>query len=405
MSMSDEVRTTSRPFPPKHKPPLIVYAGLIGSIVSLFFGILIGLSALAGNNGFPSYTALSSDLSFHPDIMVFGVLGGLLITEKLASMEGFMLFNRFRISRPTILSLYAGVILVCLGILYGNSYARYAGLLLVMIASILFFHYLTSPKSHGRREIRWVFGAATAAIFFSAISNSEVTIPASVHLTYLVLLFPIIYILAERIELGFIRGMKNAVISLEVILAWLAVLTGFISTQFPLAQLDNIAMYLSISFLSMMIVLSIRYDPAFHKTRIRGRFETYMRTGIIVSYFWLIIGVILFAFRASGTTGILDPATHAIALGFIGTFIVSHSPIIFPLVLGKKANQNRVVFLPLIVITIANAMRVFGDLGSLISKSLSLISYLSGYILIIAVIAFIFNLRRITLSPTSSTVT
>lgn len=402
--MSNQRGNTNRNAQNMHKPPFIVYIGLFGSIISLFFGILIGVSALAAYNGFPNSSALSSDIFFHPDIMVFGVLGGFLITEKLASMEGFLIFNRFRISRPTVFSLYSGVALVSLGILYGNIYARYIGLFLVMIASILFFHYLTSSRSHGKKEIRLVSGAATAALFLAAISNLNVFIPDSVQATYLILLFPLIYILAERFELGFIRGMKNSIIFLEAILAWLVVLFGFISTQIPLARPYNSLMYLSISLLFVMIILSIRYDPAFHRTGMKGRFDIYMRAGIVTSYFWLIVGVILFTLRAYGITGILDPATHAIALGFVGTFIVSHSPIIFPLVLGKKADQSKVIFLPLILITVANAMRVFGDLGTLVYQQLNLISYLSGYVLLIAIIAFVVNLRNITVSPATHAV-
>lgn len=380
------------------KPPIIVYIGLIGSVTSLFFGLLIGISALAGNNGYANNTSLSSDIMFHPDIMIFGVLGGLLITEKLASMEGFRIFNRFRISRVTILSLYTGVVLTSLGIIYDNYYFRYFGLGLVVTAALLFFHYVTSPKSHGQTGIRWVFGAAVAAIVLTALTNSEVNIPLSVQLTYLGLLFPIIYILAERIELGFVRGMKKGIVLLESVLAWLAVISGFISSTFQYHPISYLAMYSSIFFLSLMILISVRYDPAFHRTKKRGRFEIFMKTGIVVAYFWLILGIILFTLQAEGIPGLLDPATHAIALGFVGTFIVTHSPIIFPLVLRKNAVEERVTLLPLLVITVANAMRVFGDLTSRIYSSWNSISYLSVYVLIIAIFAFVYNLVRVTKS-------
>ena len=70
-----------------HSPPAIVFAGLACSVASLAIGLIIGLSALAGNNGFTLNQGMASDIAFHPDLMVFGVIGGLLVTEKLELME------------------------------------------------------------------------------------------------------------------------------------------------------------------------------------------------------------------------------------------------------------------------------------------------------------------------------
>ena len=82
------------------RPPLIVYIGIFCSALSLFLGFLIGISALAINNGYNISTSIASGILFHPDLMVFGVVGGLLITEKLELMEKFQLFKGIPISRP-----------------------------------------------------------------------------------------------------------------------------------------------------------------------------------------------------------------------------------------------------------------------------------------------------------------
>ena len=42
---------------------------------------------------------------------------------------------------------------------------------------------------------------------------------------------------------------------------------------------------------------------------------------------------------------------------------------IFPLTLKRNANQERVTFLPLIILTVSNVMRVFGDLASHVSSA------------------------------------
>lgn len=113
-----------------------------------------------------------------------------------------------------------------------------------------------------------------------------------------------------------------------------------------------------------MVLSTTNFDPSFRKNPWKGKFQVYMRTGVIVAYFWLFLGLALFAIQLTTSEDILDAATHSIALGFIGTFIVAHSPIIFPMTLKRNAVQDNVTFLPLVVITIATAMRIFGDLAS-----------------------------------------
>lgn len=364
--------------------------------MSLIGGVAIGLSALANNSGFVLDPSLASDVLFHPDLMIFGVLGGLLVTEKLAGMEQFKIFYVFRISRLTLLFLYCGVLFVSIGILYSTPIIRYVGLVSVITASVLFLTYVISPRSHGKGEIKWIFGAGISAITLTSLANFTLDIPQSVQLTYLSLLFPTIYILAERIELGFIRGMKRNILATESVLSWLTVALGFISVESPLDSTRSPIMFASIFFLSVIVMISIRFDPVFRKVAVKGRFEMYMKTGIVIAYSWLVIGIVLFSIRLFGVTGLLDPATHSFALGFFGTFIVTHSPIIFPLVLKRDVMRDRVTLLPIISITVADVMRVFGDLASRVSTTWNVVSYISGYAIIVAIIAFVYNIFRVT---------
>ena len=254
---------------------------------------------------------------------------------------------------------------------------------------------MSSSRNPGDHWIKLVFAAAIAAMLLSAIGNLNSLIAYNVDLTYLALLFPIIYVLAERMELGFVRGMKQSVLKVQVFIAWSAVLLAFAALEIQIAPFSQVATFCSILFVLALTIISVRYDPAFRRLRIRGRFQSFMRTGVLLSFFWLVLGLILFVMQLVLWHGFLDPATHSIALGFIGTFIFAHSPVIFPLTLKKKARQDRVIFLPLIVLTVSNAMKVFGDLAAPATPFGFTISYLSGYVLIIAIAAFVYNLRRI----------
>lgn len=369
---------------------------MLGSSLSLVIGVLIGLSALAAFSGFGASPSLVNDILFHPDIMVYGVIGGLLITEKLESMERFRLLNTLKISTPTIFSLFTGTAILSIGYQYGVQYLVDAGLVLVIIAGFLFLYFLTSKMGHSIPQIRWMFGASAAAIVLSAISNMKSPIWMNVQLSYLALLFPIIYIIAERVELGFVRGMSSQTLSFQATLSWLVVIMAFISAEIPGSLTESIILAVSIFFLFLVIVSALRFDPSFHRMPQKGKFQSYLRIGVMTAYFWLFFGLLLFTIQLTTSQDILDEATHSIALGFIGTFIVAHSPIIFPLTLKKRAEQNKVTFLPLLLITAATAMRVFGDIGANVLTIFNLVSYVSGYVLIVAIFAFIYNLRRIT---------
>ena len=365
--------------------------------------MLIGISALALNNVYNANLPIASGIPFHPDLMVFGAVGGLLITEKLDLMEKFPFVKGMPISRPIVLFLFGGVFTASIGIMYGSGLIRYAGLFLIIVGYLLFLFYMSSGRNPGDKWIKRVFAASIASISLTAFANFNALIFNNVELTYIALLFPIIYILAERMELGFVRGMKPRIMKLQAFIAWVSVLLAFVSAEMHLTPYSQVAMAVSIILLSALTMISVWFDPAFRRLRRQGKFQSFMRTGVLLSFFWLFLGLFLFVLQLIVGQGYLDAATHAIALGFIGSFIVAHSPVIFPLTLKRNANQERVTFLPLIILTVSNVMRVFGDLASYVSSAGFVASYLSGYVLLIALVAFVYNLKRI-MVPNRSTV-
>ncbi|ARD85578.1 hypothetical protein FAD_1739 [Ferroplasma acidiphilum] len=384
---------------PVQHPPRIVYIGILLSALSLAAGFLTGIAALAVNNGYPSIIPLANGITFHPDLMVFGAVGGLLISEKLELMEKFPLIRNIPISRPIVAFLFGGVFILSLGILSSYAVARYAGLLLVVAASLLFLLFMSSNVNHGDKRIKLVFAAAIASMSLAAIGNMNSLLYSDVKLTFLALLFPILYILAERMELGFVRGMGARIMALQAYIAWFAVGMAFVSVEVPDKFISRFAMVLSIILVAILTGISIKFDPAFRKIKRNGRFQHFMRAGIQISFFWLALGLILFMLQAIIGHGYLDPATHSIAIGFIGSFIVAHSPVIFPLTFKKKAIQENVTFLPLIMITIANVSRVFGDLAIPYTSLGETFSYVSGYLLLFAILLFVYNIKKIMVSP------
>lgn len=374
----------------------LVPISLLFSALSLALGILFGMISLASDAGQSISSQAVDVITIHPDLMVFGALGGLLITEKIGIMENFLIFRSIRISRIIVPGLFSGVYLASLGIFFDNGTARYLGLALIITAAVFFGYFMTSGRNPGQGGIKWIFGAAISCIALSAFANAFALIWMNVELTYLALLFPVIYVLAERMELGFVRGMSTEAIRIQAILAWAIVILSFISVEGRNSIATFLSLYASVLLLITVILYSMVYDPAFHGRKRKGRFQSYMRAGVVTAYAWLFLGLSLFMVQFWFPYDILDPAAHAIALGFIGTFIVAHSPIIFPLVLNKEARQDRVSFAPLILINVATFLRIVGDLYPQANSVGAVIAYASGYVILVTIIAVVINLKRIT---------
>lgn len=155
-----------------------------------------------------------------------------------------------------------------------------------------------------------MFAAATASMSLAALGNLNALIFNNVEATYLALLFPMVYVLAERMELGFVRGMKPGTMKVQTVVAWSAVLLAFASSEIHIMPYSQSAMIVSIILIFSLMMNSMRFDPAFGRLRRQGRFQAFMRAGVLLSFFWLFLGLVLFALQLVVGHGFMDAATH-----------------------------------------------------------------------------------------------
>jgi small-conductance mechanosensitive channel len=96
-----------------------------------------------------------------------------------------------------------------------------------------------------------------------------------------------------------------------------------------------------------------------------------------------------------------DPFIHSLTLGFIGTMMLAHGPVILPGVLKRKFNERKLTMLPLLVLTLSVVLRAGGDLLMLVSYSAAvrLIVGLSGWLVLVAVLLFLSSIVRGILEP------
>ncbi len=331
--------------------------------------------------------------------MVFGVIGGLLIAEKIEIMNRFLIFRRVPVSYPILVTILTGIVSLSLGYAVGLAVLRYAGTGLIATAGLLFMWFMVSRRNPGNVWVKLIMGSALAAFSIGSIAESMISATKSPAVALLLLSFPIIYILGERIELGLMRNISKSTMKLLVFSSAVIPFILFASSLYGRTLAGRILFDASIVFVLIMVITSIKFDPSTRKMKVSGKLQSFMQSGIISSYIWLLTGIFLYLMQVNVERGFMDPATHSIALGFIGLFIIAHSPIIFPLTLKLKADTSRVTKFPIYAMNIAVFLRVGGDLISMKYGVGNLMAYSSVYMLIIAIVLFFFNILRIRQSP------
>ena len=86
-----------------------------------------------------------------------------------------------------------------------------------------------------------------------------------------------------------------------------------------------------------------------------------------------------------------EPFIHSITVGFVGTMLLAHGPVILPSVTGRRLNAAKLSLLPIGVLTVGNLVRIVGDL-IMLDYNATLLEYsigLAGWLILIAVILFL----------------
>jgi hypothetical protein len=122
-----------------------------------------------------------------------------------------------------------------------------------------------------------------------------------------------------------------------------------------------------------------------------------MKITLIVSYLFGILGVLLMIYRR------FEPGFHSLSLGFIFGMVFSHSVVIFPSLLKGFPDENKLTYLPFIIFTIANVLRVgtglvvYGGLASpKLAKAFAHTNIFSGFIHFFAIITLFLMIKRMT---------
>jgi hypothetical protein len=381
--------------------------GLMFAVASMIAGFTVGLFRLLKDNNTLYVSTLLPWYHLHSIFLIFGFLGGLLMTERIAGSIGMKGVASQGFNVVMLLFSIAGVLLLPAGWVYHIEALRIFGAILLAASALLFTILLIRlGQVAGDYSSFGIMAAGTVSLAISGILIAFELPNDNLPLIMQMLLFPILFILGERIELTRFTHVshRKAVTASVFTLSWIAISTTGIS---PILYAIGWNSYTAVLSMSTIILLTLAVITLLMERKRRAlsattKLQKYTDVGIRTAYFWLFTGIILFLLRINGIGGLYDASIHAIALGFVATFIVAHGPVIFPVLLGKKGDMSKLTLLPLNLLTLSNALRIFGDISKIFSANSSAaisISYaavsLSGILLAFDAVAFAIMMKRI----------
>lgn len=370
------------------------------SILFMMLALLSGVFRLMNENGVGPLLLVPL-YGLHPLLMVFGFIAGIIMTERIAGIELLPASRDSRLSVSMIPFVFAGVTIEAIGYGIDSVLLRYAGALLLVIGSAIFLVLVRSFYREGRENLSVAFMMISAASLLISSVLSALELPAgNTGFIMLLLLFPIAFILGERVELTSLasgRGPGRLRPTL-VVLSICVILFGLGSTAYFLSglRLANLAAFSLLAATFGLFLMEERADPR-QTLQDVASLQRYVRLHVSMAYFWGLAGSVFGAgYVISPTFQYYDAFIHSLAIGFIGLMLLAHGPIILPVVIGRSFEQKRLSNIPLVLLTLGLLLRIVGDASLLVFQSgvIGLAVALSGWFILAAVVAFFAEIVR-----------
>jgi hypothetical protein len=371
------------------------------AIIFLFLSLLVGIFRLMADNGLNT-GILQNIYALHPILMVFGFLACIVMAERVAGISVIPDLKQSRLPLAMVPLLSLGVVSELAGYTIGPRWLNYAGGAFLLASCLAFTFVLFRLAIKTGTKLPFYFMIISAvSLSVSAILSTLILPVGNFPFIMLLLSFPIIFILGERVELTRFTSTPSSTkrFKISFILASASVamftlssaLDSFFRLQTTLVSIGSLFL---LGTLSLVLFAENQNFRLLSKSK--EALQRYVLNHTRVAYSWGIFGLILgeIYFLSSMRIDLYDPFIHSLAIGFIGTMLLAHGPVILPTILGRKLDTTKVSLLPLQVLTAGNLLRIVGDLmlrtynSMIISDSVGL----SGWLILIAVIIFLLKL-------------
>jgi hypothetical protein len=358
---------------------------LFFSILFMVVGLLDGVFRLMARENIK--TSIFARLyGFHPLLVVFGFIGVILMTERVAS---FTTLESISARHKTALSLMVpftvlGTLLVTSGISISSILLSYLGVLFLLLGSTLFVLTLKLLSSMSTMKSSFRFMILSGIdLWISELLSVKFGISYPVGYDMLLLSFPVIFIIGERIELSRYVSRGYSENRFKTSLALFIVSVGLFVSSLPFSKVEYRYALVAAGIILMAIGTVSVYATERRNLNILSRSAMpllkYVSLHTRIAYAWLFLGLVLslIYLLSFGSVDTHDVFIHSIAVGFVLTMILAHGPIIMPTVIGRRLKTERFSPVPLLLLTAGNALRVGGGIVQLVT-SVSLIEILIG---------------------------
>src|SRR3972149_272268 len=310
------------------RPQLIVVPV---AVLMMLLALVAGVFRLLALQGMAAQPPLVTVFPFHGEVMVFGFLAVLITTERYLGSLAFKL-NPVVHGMPFLVAL--GAALKVVGELAGVDLMNTVGSILLAVGIAIYIYLLLAVSRQSAQPLPFRF-MVLAALFLLmgdlfSLRGSPV---GNINFTLFLLGFPILTILGERVELS--RFLAPAVYRGGEwgLGAWLlAFLLLLVQDGRLLVALWAVLMALVTLPLMGSELALVRVGQTSPQ-----KLHRYLGQHLLLAYSWFFLGLVLVIVWAAvrGGSALYDASVHSLAVGFVGTMILAHAPVIAPAILPR----------------------------------------------------------------------
>lgn len=315
-------------------------------LVALVLGaacVLMGLNAALLRLDLPALVSGARLAALHGPLMLVGFLGTVIALERAVAARASWAFL-------APLGNAAG----CLALMAGAPDVVGRGLMTVA-AGILCVIYLRvhrrAPSAAVDVEAMGAAALLLGDVLWLGGRGMEDVVP-------LWLLFPVLTIVGERLELARIAFLDETVETVVEVLSGSAVLGACLLLLGQGAHL-----VVGPAVLGLAVVMAY-YDVARRTIRASGGVR-FMAASMLAGYAWLAVAGAVWSLWGLGGLGgsAYEIVIHAITVGFAFSMILAHAPVIIPAIVHRALPYHRLMWLPYGLLHAGMAVRVAGLLA------------------------------------------
>lgn len=319
-------------------PPLARAPLLVLGLAALVTGVLAGLARVGVV--VPDFGAMQAGA--HAALMICAFFGTVISLERAVALGGLWPYLGPALAGGAgVLLLLGGPLVVAQSLFVLASSVLLSGSLVVTKKQMALFTVMLAVGAGC-----WLAGN----LVWISTGNLHAAIP-------LWLAFLVLTIAGERLELTrFLPARPAAAPSFVAISS--VILAGALVAPFA----DATGLVIFAAGLLALAVWLLVFDIARHTAGQHG-LTRFIGVCLLTGYVWLGAGALAgLAGGFSPASPLHDTAMHAVALGFVFAMVFGHAAIIFPAVLKVKIPYHPFFYVPLALLHLSLALRVFGGL-------------------------------------------